>query len=346
MVPVLFGAASAVFFGAADFIGGFAAKRIVAMMVTGCAALAGVIALGFAAPLAGGVWYAETWIGGILTGIASCLGIWLLYSAYAVGPMTTLSPVVAIVSTLVPMVAGLLTGETFSPLGWVAVTVGLIAIGLVSAAPDPRSSRARRVDVVKVAAAGAFLGVFYIYLDGGFWNVHVDEAGLTPLLANRTTCAIVAFGIVAALAIRGRGVVIGHGNPTAQAHVLPAAEAVLAGRGAAGPADQSMSGQPTDSVGTAGSRTGSVTAPRSARRLVLISAVPLALLSGTLDATANTLFSFGLEVGDLAVLSVVSGFYPAVTVGLAYFVLRERPNRLQSVGIVLSLVSLAGMSLA
>lgn len=86
MIAVLFGASSALFFGAADFIGGIAAKRIMAMLVTAIAALAGVIALTIAAPFDGGVWHAETWIGGVLTGVASCLGIWLLYSAYAVGP--------------------------------------------------------------------------------------------------------------------------------------------------------------------------------------------------------------------------------------------------------------------
>ena len=84
----------------------------------------------------------------------------------------------------------------------------------------------------------------------------------------------------------------------------------------------------------------------TAKRVILVSAALLAMLSGTLDATANALFTFGLSVGDLAVLSVVSGFYPAVTIGLAFFILKERPNRMQSIGIVLSLVSLVGMALA
>lgn len=75
MLAVVLGAASAVFFGAGDFIGGFASKRITAMLVTGIAALAGVVALTIAAPFDGGIWYAETWIGGIGTGITSCLGI-------------------------------------------------------------------------------------------------------------------------------------------------------------------------------------------------------------------------------------------------------------------------------
>ena len=334
MLAVLFGASSALFFGVADFIGGFAAKRIVAMLVTGFAALAGVVALTIAAPFDGGIWYPETWIGGLTTGVASCLGIWLLYSAYAVGPMTTLSPVVAIISTLVPMVAGLLTGETFSTLGWMAVVIGLVAIGLVAAAPDARTSRARPVDLAKAGAAGAFLGIFYIYLDGGFWNSHVDEAGLTPLMANRTTCAVVAFLVVGVLARRGRRSVVDDRAADRHSENRTYEPFRTASPAPAGPRRDG------------GTATITATPVIAARRAVLISAVPLALLSGTLDATANSLFSFGLSVGDLAVLSVVSGFYPAVTVGLAYVILRERPNRLQTVGIVLSLVSLVGMSLA
>lgn len=350
MLAVLFGASSALFFGAADFIGGFASKRIIAMLVTGIAALAGVVALTIAAPFDGGVWHAETWIGGISTGIASCLGIWLLYSAYSVGPMTTLSPIVAIVSTVVPMLAGLLTGETFTGLGWAAVAVGLIAIGLVAAAPDARTSKARPVDMVKAGLAGAFLGVFYIYLDGGLGNVYVDEAGLTPLMANRITCTIVAFLIVAILAARGRRIVTG---TTTAAEASGAPELLSAS--ARGPVVISpVSGGPAEAAGGAtlltdnsrNSLEAQAPARATAKRAILVSAVLLAMLSGTLDATANALFTFGLSVGDLAVLSVVSGFYPAVTIGLAFFILKERPNRMQSIGIVLSLVSLVGMALA
>lgn len=80
----------ALFFGAADFIGGFASKRITAMLVTGVAALAGVLALTIAVPFGGGVWHAETWIGGVATGLASCLGVWLAIGALAVLSLVSL----------------------------------------------------------------------------------------------------------------------------------------------------------------------------------------------------------------------------------------------------------------
>jgi len=317
MLAVLIGTVSAAFFGAADFVGGLAAKRIQAMLVTGLAALAGVVALTIASPVIAGVWHAETWVGGILTGLASCAGIWLLYSAYARGPMTTLAPVVAILSTVVPMAAGLLSGETFSALGWTAVAIGLVAIALVAAAPDGRRTKARPVDLAKAAAAGALLGVFYIYLDSS-----ALDAGLTPLFANRLTCAVAALTLVGILALRRRPLVL-------DARWRLTAAAI-----------------PEQTPGGTLLVAAPVRPATRARSVVLLAAVGLAAASGTLDATANALFTFGLEVGDLSLLSVVTGFYPAVTIGLAFLVLRERPTRLQGIGIVLALVAIGGMSFA
>ncbi|MFT4085924.1 MAG: hypothetical protein QM658_02035 [Gordonia sp. (in: high G+C Gram-positive bacteria)] len=80
--------------------------------------------------------------------------------------------------------------------------------------------------------------------------------------------------------------------------------------------------------------------------VVVLVAVLLALVSGAFDATANSLVGYGLTVGDLSTLSVVSGFYPVVTIALALIVLREHPTRRQRGGIALAIVSPAGMSLS
>lgn len=317
MLSVLFGALSAVGFGAADFLGGLAAKRLIAMLVTGLAGLAGVVALVLAAPLDKGVWYADTTLLGIGTGITSCLGIWLLYSAYAHGPMTTLAPIVAIVSTVVPTTAGLLSGETFSPLGWGALAVGILAIGLVSIPRQGDRTPTRRVDAGKAALAGVFLGVLYIYLD----STPLDS-GLTPLTANRISCTVLALSIAGIIALRTRSIRAAaqperlastRPEPEPAAHLQTAVRPVLSTR---------------------------------RRQLTLGIALALACTSGLLDASANTLFLIGLSAGDLSVLSVISGFYPAVTILLALLILRERPSVVQTIGIGLALVSMLGMSLA
>lgn len=322
MIAVLLGALSSFGFGAADFLGGLAARRLMAMLVTALAALAGVVALVLAAPLDGGVWHGETTLAGFATGVTSCLGIWLLYSAYARGPMTTLAPVVAIVSTVVPMSAGILSGETFTPLGWAALGAGLVAIGLVSKPRAGQRTRAHRIDIAKAALAGAFLGVLYIFLDSA-----PLDAGLTPLTANRISCAVLAFVIAGILAWRGRG---SFGSSAA------------AGGGAVDERTDSAAPQ----IAGAALLTAAPATVATRRRITVGLAVAIACTSGLLDATANTLFLLGLGFGDLAVLSVVSGFYPAVTILLALVFLGERPSRLQGAGIVLALAAMLGMSLA
>jgi drug/metabolite transporter (DMT)-like permease len=317
VLAVLLGSLSAFGYGAADFLGGLAAKRMMAMLVTAVAALAGAVALLFAAPIDGGVWYFDTTMWGAVTGVTSCLGIWLLYSAYARGPMTTLAPVVAIVSTVVPMAAGLLSGETFSPLGWAALVTGLVAIALVARPRSEGHTRARTVDVVKAAIAGAFLGVLYIFLDSA-----PLDSGLTPLTANRIACAVLAFVVVGFLTMR------------AQRAAADSASASTAARSAVG-----------------GTLTQTAPATRTAlnsraRGVLVAGAAVMAMTSGLLDASANTLFLIALGFADLSLLSVVTGFYPAVTILLALVILKERPSALQTVGIILALLALGGMSFA
>jgi drug/metabolite transporter (DMT)-like permease len=66
-------------------------------------------------------------------------------------------------------------------------------------------------------------------------------------------------------------------------------------------------------------------------------ALPLVLLCGTLDMSANILYVIAAHGGMLAIVAVLTSLYPAATVGLAAIVLRERLNRLQWAGVALAL---------
>lgn len=74
-------------------------------------------------------------------------------------------------------------------------------------------------------------------------------------------------------------------------------------------------------------------------------AVLLALLTGTLDAFGNMFFVVALHSGRLDVASVLSSLYPAATVMLAVFVLRERMTRIQVLGVLLALVAISLISI-
>jgi drug/metabolite transporter (DMT)-like permease len=69
--------------------------------------------------------------------------------------------------------------------------------------------------------------------------------------------------------------------------------------------------------------------------------VPGLFAIGIGDLVANGLFAFASSRGLVSVASVLGSLYPVVTVLLARFLLHERLLRIQSVGVVLSLVGVA-----
>jgi drug/metabolite transporter (DMT)-like permease len=71
--------------------------------------------------------------------------------------------------------------------------------------------------------------------------------------------------------------------------------------------------------------------------------VPI-LLCGLLDSVGNALYIGATRHGRLDVAAVLSSLYPASTVILARFVLKERMSRLQGVGIAGALVAIALIS--
>ena len=67
--------------------------------------------------------------------------------------------------------------------------------------------------------------------------------------------------------------------------------------------------------------------------------VVLLIAGGTLDMAANVLYLLSTRYGDLAVAVTLSSLYPASTVALARFVLKERLSQLQVVGMAGALVA-------
>lgn len=308
MLTVIVGVGSALLFGFADFFGGLAAKRMSAIRVTAIAAVTGLLALCLVLPVLGGVWSWQAVVFGGLSGVAGAVAIVLLYACLAIGPMSILSPVTAVVSAIVPVIVGVARGDRLTSLGYVALGIALVAVVLVGLVKEERAVRPSAKALLMAVGSGSMIGLFLILID-----LTPDDSGLVPLIANRAvngTLMFLAIGVLALWVARRSTRVAGV--------VLPGGQAVA-----------------TDAGGTVGLLSRGWRAGLS-----------FALVCGVIDAVANSILLWGLRIGDLSVMAVLSALYPAGTIILAALVLRERITILQGLGLVLALAAAGMLALA
>lgn len=72
--------------------------------------------------------------------------------------------------------------------------------------------------------------------------------------------------------------------------------------------------------------------------------LPSVMLIGITDALAGFAFAVAATIGMISIVSVVVSLYPAVTVFLSAMILRERPGKVQSVGVSLALLGVVLIS--
>ncbi len=208
MLTVSLGLLAALGFGAADFAGGLAAKRLHTLAVTGAVAFVGLIFLGTTSLLLQDEWSVEGAFWGAMSGVTGVAAIGLLYACLARGPMSILSPTTAVLSVLVPMTYGLIRGEGLSPWVYPALGLALVAVVLVGFVPDERAIRPTPTALLMAIGSGVLIGLFYIFID-----LAPDSSGITPLVANRILqFTLVGLILLVVVLARGRGFLI---KPTA-----------------------------------------------------------------------------------------------------------------------------------
>lgn len=311
MLSAAIALAGAIVYGSADFLGGLAARRLRSIVVTAVAALSGLAALLVAQPLFGGEWTAPDVAWGALGGVVSVVAIALLYACLAIGPMSILSPLTAVVSAVGPMLWGLLVnGDALAPIGYAGLGVALVAVVLVGFIPGERIVRPSARGLAMAVGAGLAIGAFLVVLDQTS-----DDSGLVPLVTSRSTSGVVTCAIVAVLALAA----VRRGE---HARSVFAVAGLPLGATPSGHADLEHA---TTGVGRV------IATTREAWWL--------AIACGIADAAANALALFALRTGDLAVVSALTALYPAGTILLAAIVLRERVAAVQWAGLGLALVA-------
>jgi uncharacterized membrane protein len=195
MLGVFLALLAAAVYGAGDFLGGLAARRVSVLFVVGIGQIAGLLALALLAPLVPAAHlHSADLLWGATSGLSTALGITLLYQALATGRMSVAAPVTALAALSLPVIFALASGEW--P-GWIPATgiaLAALAVAMISREEDRAGLAARtaRRALALSVAAGLAIGVFYITMK----QTHAGS-GLWPLVAARGVSA----GLFALMAI-------------------------------------------------------------------------------------------------------------------------------------------------
>ncbi len=202
---------SAVCYGVSDFSGGLAARRVpataVVLVSNGLSLLLALLAVGL---LPGSTYSAGDMAWGAAAGVVGLLGVVLLYRGLAIGPMSVVAPLTAVLSALVPVAVGTIRGERPGALAVIGVALAIPAMVLIGREPRSRTSIERgdprapggaplsRGAVLSALSAGVSFGGFFVLLaqtssNGGAW----------PLVPQRAASVLILLGISAAALLRG-----------------------------------------------------------------------------------------------------------------------------------------------
>jgi drug/metabolite transporter (DMT)-like permease len=195
-VAVVLALASAVVYGAADFLGGLASRRASVFGVVALSQVVGLAALLALLPWLGGPVGPADLAWGAAAGLAGAAGLVVFFRALAGGVMSVIAPVTAVTAAAVPVLVGLLAGNRIGPWAAGGIALALTAVVLVSAEGGLWALRsARPASLGPALIAGTAFGLFFVLLDRT-----AQTSGLTPLVAARAA----SVALVVAVALAGR----------------------------------------------------------------------------------------------------------------------------------------------
>jgi drug/metabolite transporter (DMT)-like permease len=196
MLTAILGLCTALSYGAADFFAALAARRMRVVIVTCAASLSGLVLLLLLLPILGASFSQEAIFWGFLGGISSIVALLALYASLALGPISIVSPLGALLSAIVPAAVGVvLLGERFSGLGWVAIALALIAVVLVGFVPGENVQLPKPRAIVLAMIAGTGIGLAVVSLARS-----PQDSGIGPIIVMRTT-AFVLLGVIVLISV-------------------------------------------------------------------------------------------------------------------------------------------------
>ena len=190
--------ASALFYGAADFMGGLNSRRAGAIPVVVISQFSGMLLLALLLPVLPSASPSRNdLLWGAAAGLTGGLGVALLYRALAIGTMAVVAPTTAVCAVAIPVLVAVALGERPLPLAIAGIVLGIVSIILVSqqqtaqpAHRDGAHPRGLPPGVATAFASGVAIGFFFLSLARTR-----AEAGMWPLLTARMVSVLLFAGV-------------------------------------------------------------------------------------------------------------------------------------------------------
>jgi drug/metabolite transporter (DMT)-like permease len=165
LIVVVLGLGAAAVYGASDFFGAFAARRIHLVTATLFNYAVATIVIIPSVLIVGGAWSSGAFWSGVLCGTLAVFGLLAFYGVLAIGPMSLLSPLIALIQSIVPVAIAAVTGQGLSLVGWIAIGIGIVALVLLAPAPKRGQNHISLRAGLLAVASGLLLGASLIALD-------------------------------------------------------------------------------------------------------------------------------------------------------------------------------------
>ncbi len=180
--------------GVGDFFGGYVTRRSVALTTVITALGAGVVITAL------GVAVIPSEVSGRALGLGAASGITVgfalmfLYHGMAVSSAAVVSPVVAVVGAMLPVVYDLSTGGALSRVVTLGVAVAVVGIALTTFSPEV--GKRLKVGIAWAVASGTLFGIALTFLG------QTDPAsGVWPALAQRLVAGLILVAVATARSI-------------------------------------------------------------------------------------------------------------------------------------------------
>ncbi len=194
---IIWALSAALMYGVADYCGGRASQVSKAAAVTFLGQSTALVLL--AALIIFGdtpIMSTNDWFWSCLAGAGGAIALVAFYQSMALGSMTVVAPISAIVGMCSPVVVGILQGERPAPIAYLGMLLAVVAVALVGDALDHHDLPTPMRAIVYAVISGLGFGVIFVCL-----AQTSQDAGLWPLLGQR----LVSVPTVAVVGLFGAG---------------------------------------------------------------------------------------------------------------------------------------------